>query len=85
MGWPMFFEAENDDSRIDNAVTCHTYSVDGADPIQLEERLTRLERALSLRGGKVTSVKHRIRRDGRPLATVRYELPAWRQSHEPAA
>lgn len=85
MGWPMFFKAENDDSSIDSSVTYHTYSLDGADPIQLEKRLTRLERALSLRGGKVTSIKHRTRRDGRPLATVRYELPAWTQTQEPAA
>lgn len=85
MGWPMFFEAENDDAPIATSVICHTYSLDGADTMQLEERLSRLERALSLRGGKVTSVKHRVRRDGRPLATVRYELPAWRRSHEPAA
>ncbi len=86
MRHPMFFlDAENDDSRLGPEVTRHTYSLDGADPLQLEHRLSHLERALSLRGGKVTSVKRRMLRSGRPQAIVRYELPTTRVSREPAA
>jgi hypothetical protein len=86
MGHPMFFlDAENDDSRFAPAVTRHTYSLDGLDTVQLEQRLSHLERALSLRGGKVTSIKRRVLNTGRPQAIVRYELPALPMSQSPAA
>lgn len=86
MGHPMFFlDAENDDSRFRPAVTRHTYSLDADDAVHLEQRLSHLERALSLRGGKVTSVKRRVLNSGRPQAIVRYELPMLSQSHDPAA
>jgi hypothetical protein len=86
MGYPMFFlDAENDDSRFLPAVTRHTYNVDGMDAVQLELRLSHLERALSLRGGKVTSIKRRVPNTGRPQAVVRYELPTTQLAREPAA
>ncbi len=56
-------------------ITQHTYSVDAADPAHLERRLSYLERALTLRGGKLTSIKRRVHRSGRPQAIVRYEVP----------
>jgi len=80
-----FLDAENDDSRFGPAVTRHTYSLDASDTVHLEQRLSHLERALSLRGGKVTSIKRRVLSSGRPQAIVRYELPMLQQSQEPAA
>lgn len=86
MGHPMFFlDAENDDSRLTPPVTRHTYSLDGHDTAQLEQRLTHLKRALQLRGGTVTSVERRVLRTGRPRAIVRYELPAAPMTQSPAA
>jgi hypothetical protein len=64
----------------------HTYRLDGADPAQLDKRLSRLERALALRGGRLTSVKRRTQRDGQQHAIVHYEVPAMPSaSGEPGA
>ncbi len=62
-------------SRAFNSITHHTYNLDGADPAHLEQRLSYLERALTLRGGRLTSVKRRLHRSGRHEAIVRYEVP----------
>lgn len=77
MGCPMFFEARHETNHAGSRppITCHTYNVDGTDPAHLEKRLSHLERALAIRGGRVTSVKRRTRSNGRAEAIVRYEVP----------
>lgn len=58
------------------SVIRHTYRVDGPDPIQLDKRLSHLEHAVAMRGGRLTSVKRRTLRDGQQHAIVHYEVPA---------
>lgn len=73
----MSVDARNADtfSGTPQTITQHTYSVDGADPAHLEQRLSYLERALARRGGRLTSVKRRLNRSGRHQAIVHYEVP----------